>query len=233
MALRRDHAMAPLAHRQRDQLGVLVERLGGDADIRLAGQHPLGDLGRAALVHLQPHSRVLCDKIAHHDGQGITRLGVGRGQHQAPAPAGGKLGAGAFQVLRLAQPDGDAVADAVVGDVQLRDLQRLTRQVDRRGSARARLDKGDGVFSQREVRPGEKRWYKKDKRDTFQFQIVVRLISNVDGQTVLTLQNEYPVRTYTADSGSLRPANLDQFRAQVLAQMAKDIEKALKEAREP
>ncbi|MBN8220031.1 MAG: hypothetical protein J0L53_03855 [Spirochaetes bacterium] len=105
--------------------------------------------------------------------------------------------------------------------------------LDGPGKYDPRLDKGDGVFSQREVRPGEKRWYKKDKRDTFQFQIVVRLISNVDGQTVLTLQNEYPVRTYTADSGSLRPANLDQFRAQVLAQMAKDIEKALKEAREP
>ena len=72
---------------------------------------------------------------------------------------------------------------------------------------------------------------KKDKQDTYQFQVVVRLISNVDSQTILTVQNEYPVRTYTADSGGMRPANLDQFRAQILVQMAKDIEKAIAEAR--
>jgi hypothetical protein len=94
------------------------------------------------------------------------------------------------------------------------------------GKYDAKLDKGDGTYFQR-----NKKWFKKDKRDTFQFQIVVRLISNVDSQTILTVQNEYPVRTYTSDN-SLRPANLDQFRAEVLAQMAKDIEKALKEARE-
>lgn len=75
--------------------------------------------------------------------------------------------------------------------------------------------------------------YKKERRDSFQFQIVVRLVSNVDSQTALTLQNEYPVRSYGPESGSLRPANIDQFRAQVLAQMGKDIEKAIKEAREP
>lgn len=99
------------------------------------------------------------------------------------------------------------------------------------GKYDAKLDKGDGIFFQREIRPGEKKWFKKDKRDTYQFQIVVRLISNVDSQTILTVQNEYPVRTYTSEN-SLRPANLDQFRAEVLAQMGKDLEKALKEARE-
>lgn len=71
-----------------------------------------------------------------------------------------------------------------------------------------------------------------DKRDTFQFQLVVRLISNVDSQTMLTLQNEYPVQVYDSGRAGLRPANLDQFRAQVLAQMAKDLEKAIKDARE-
>jgi hypothetical protein len=89
-----------------------------------------------------------------------------------------------------------------------------------------KLDKGNGVFLKR----GDK-WFKKDKQDTYQFQVVVRLISNVDSQTILTVQNEYPVRTYTADSGGMRPANLDQFRAQILVQMAKDIEKAIAEAR--
>lgn len=89
-----------------------------------------------------------------------------------------------------------------------------------------KLDRGDGTF----VKRGDK-WFKKDKRDTYQFQVVVRLISNLDSQTILTVQNEYPVRTFSVDSGGIRPANLDQFRAQVLAQMAKDIEKAISEAR--
>jgi curli biogenesis system outer membrane secretion channel CsgG len=75
--------------------------------------------------------------------------------------------------------------------------------------------------------------YKKERRDTYQFQIVVRVVSNSDAQTVLTLQNEYPVRSYTASQGSLNPANIDQFRSQVLTQMGKDLEKAIKEAREP
>lgn len=91
----------------------------------------------------------------------------------------------------------------------------------------ARNDRGDGTYFQR-----NKKWFKKEKTDTFEFQIVVRLISNIDSQTILTLQNEYPVRTYTSADGNLRPVNLDQFRAQVLAQMSKDIEKALREARE-
>jgi len=75
--------------------------------------------------------------------------------------------------------------------------------------------------------------YRKARQDTYQFQIVVRLVSNTDSQTILTLQNEYPVRTFGPESAGLRPANLDQFRAQVLTQMGKDIEKAIKEAREP
>jgi hypothetical protein len=95
------------------------------------------------------------------------------------------------------------------------------------GKYNPKNDKGDGTYFRRGTK-----WFKKDKRDTFQFQIVVRLISNIDSQTVLTVQNEYPVHTFSSDSGELRPANLDQFRAQVLAQMSKDIEKAIREARE-
>ncbi|HMV35771.1 MAG TPA: CsgG/HfaB family protein [Turneriella sp.] len=95
------------------------------------------------------------------------------------------------------------------------------------GKYDAKNDKGDGTYFRRGAK-----WFKKDKRDTFQFQIVVRLVSNIDSQTVLTVQNEYPVRTFSGDSGGLRPANIDQFRAQVLAQMSKDIEKAIREAKE-
>ena len=89
-----------------------------------------------------------------------------------------------------------------------------------------KLDKRNGTFFKR----GDK-WFKKERHDTYQFQLVVRLISNIDSQTILTVQNEYPVRTLTDDSISMGPATLDRYRAQVLAQMAKDIEKAIAEAR--
>lgn len=95
------------------------------------------------------------------------------------------------------------------------------------GKYNAKNDKGDGTYFRRGTK-----WFKKDKRDTFQFQVVVRLISNIDSQTVMTVQNEYPVQAFSGESGVMRPANLDQFRAQVLAQMSRDIEKAIREAKE-
>ncbi|MBV6492654.1 MAG: hypothetical protein LDLANPLL_00651 [Turneriella sp.] len=73
---------------------------------------------------------------------------------------------------------------------------------------------------------------KKVRRDTFEFQISVRLVSNVDGQTILTLQNEYPVYTFDESSGVMRPPNLEAYRVQVLSLMGKDLEKAIREARE-
>ncbi len=71
-----------------------------------------------------------------------------------------------------------------------------------------------------------------DKRKTFEFQVMVRLVSNVDGTTIFTVQNEYPVQTYTADTPGIHPSSLDEFRAAILARMATDLEKALKDARE-
>ena len=82
---------------------ILVERLGGDADVGFAGQHPFGDLGRAALVHFQFDLRVLGHEIAHDERQRVARLGMRRGQDQAAAIAGGKLAARPFQILGLAQ----------------------------------------------------------------------------------------------------------------------------------
>lgn len=118
----------------------------------------------------------------------------------------------------------------LLGEITAHDVKSETVEVELPsegpGKYDAKNDRGNGIYFQK----GDK-WFMRDKRDTYQFQLVVRLISNIDSQTVLTVQNEYPVRTFTGDSG-LRPANLDQFRAQVLAQMAKDIEKAIREARE-
>ncbi len=90
-----------------------------------------------------------------------------------------------------------------------------------------KIDRGDGTYFRREGK-----WFKKDIRDTYHFQIVVRLVSNLDSQTVLTVQNEYPVWTFSSEAGDMKPANLDQYRAYVLARMAKDLEKAVREARE-
>ena len=67
MPLWRDDAVAPLAYRQGHQLSVLIERFGSNADIRLAGHHPFGDLRRAALVHFKLDRGVLRDKITHHE----------------------------------------------------------------------------------------------------------------------------------------------------------------------
>ncbi|MBS0618938.1 MAG: hypothetical protein JSR44_12165 [Spirochaetes bacterium] len=70
-----------------------------------------------------------------------------------------------------------------------------------------------------------------DTRETYEFQVVIRLVSNIDGQTILTAQNEYPVQVFTADTAGTKPANLDEYRSWVLSQMASDLTKAIKDAR--
>ena len=134
MACRGDDAVAPLAHRQRDQLRILVERLGGDADVGLAGDHPFGDLRRAALVHFELDRRVAGDEIAHHHRQRVARLGMGRRQHEAAALAGGELGTRPLEVFRFAQ-------DAL-GDLE----HRLARLGDAGEALAAALEDGDPEF---------------------------------------------------------------------------------------
>ena len=95
--------MAPLAYRQGDQLWILIECLGGDDDIGIAGDHPIGDLRRAALVHLEFDCRMLDNEIAHHDRQRIARLGMGRRQNQPAALTAGKFRAGSLEVFGFAQ----------------------------------------------------------------------------------------------------------------------------------
>jgi hypothetical protein len=50
---RHHHAAVPLIDRQRHELGIQRDRLRGDAQIGVAGEHLLADLGRVALVDAQ------------------------------------------------------------------------------------------------------------------------------------------------------------------------------------
>ena len=50
---RRDHAVVPFVAGQGNQLVVQRQAFGGDADVRLAAEHLLRDLRRAALVQAE------------------------------------------------------------------------------------------------------------------------------------------------------------------------------------
>jgi hypothetical protein len=104
MAFRRNHAMTPLAHRQGDELRILVERFGGDAQIRLAADHPFGNLRWAALMQFELDRWVLRNKIAHHQRQRVTRLGVRCGQNQPTGVTGGKFRARPFEIFSSVTP---------------------------------------------------------------------------------------------------------------------------------
>ena len=116
---RHHHAAVPLVDRQRDQLGVAGDRLGGHAHVGLAGEHLLADLRRVALVDHQLDLRVAPLEGGDRLGQGIARLGVSGGYRQSAELVVGELLAGAAQVLRLGE---DALGD---GD------HRLARLGDR------------------------------------------------------------------------------------------------------
>ncbi len=57
----------------------------------------------------------------------------------------------------------------------------------------------------------------------FYFQVQARLVSTVNGATILTIKNEYPERSYEMTDSM----TLTRFRDYVLDQMGKDLKKAL------
>ncbi len=93
--------MRPFVARQRDQLRVEVERFGGDAQLCLAFKQPFGDLGRAALMHIQANVGVALDESLDHWRQGVARLGVGGGQRQQAVRFGSKVGADVCEIERF------------------------------------------------------------------------------------------------------------------------------------
>ncbi|EXI75276.1 MAG: hypothetical protein AW07_01177 [Candidatus Accumulibacter sp. SK-11] len=98
-----DDAMHPLVAGQHHQLRILVEGFGGDGDVGLALQRPLGDLRRVALMQRQPHLRMTVDELLDHRRQCIARLRVGGGDDQAARLATGMFLADATDVLCVAQ----------------------------------------------------------------------------------------------------------------------------------
>jgi hypothetical protein len=57
----------------------------------------------------------------------------------------------------------------------------------------------------------------------FYFQVQARLVSTINGATILTIKNEYPERSYEMTDSM----TLTRFRDYVLDQMGKDLKKAL------
>jgi hypothetical protein len=108
----------PLVDRQRDELGIQRDRLGGDAKVGIAGEHLLADLGGVALVDAQLHAGVLLLELRHGLRQRIARLGVGGGDGQGAELLVGEFLAGAAQVVRLGK---DALGDGDDRLARLRD----------------------------------------------------------------------------------------------------------------
>jgi len=59
----------------------------------------------------------------------------------------------------------------------------------------------------------------------FTFQVQARLVSTVNGSTIMTIKNERPERSYEMTSSW----TLTSFREYILNEMGKDMVKALKE----
>ena len=66
---------------------------------------------------------------------------------------------------------------------------------------------------------------KKKKMRFFTFQVQARLVSTVNGSTIMTIKNERPERSYEMTSSW----TLTSFREYILNEMGKDMVKALKE----
>ena len=103
VARRHHHAAVPLVARQRHQLRMIGDRLGGDREVRLAGDHLLADLGRVALVDQQPHAGIAALERRDRLGQRVARLGVGGGDGQGAELFVRELGARALEVGGLGQ----------------------------------------------------------------------------------------------------------------------------------
>ena len=100
---RRDDAAVPLVAGQHDQVVLLADGFGGDGEIRLACEHVVAHLGRAALAQAHPHVRMALHELANDRRQDVARLSVSGGDGQRAALLGAELLADAAKVVDVAQ----------------------------------------------------------------------------------------------------------------------------------
>ena len=81
----------------------MLERLGSDGEIGIAGGGPACDLWWRALIDMQRDPRVLAPECADDRGQGIARLGMGGGHAQRTAVGVRELAGGARDVFDFGQ----------------------------------------------------------------------------------------------------------------------------------
>ncbi|MNT23206.1 hypothetical protein D3C72_1586180 [compost metagenome] len=105
----------PLVAGQRDQLGVAVERFGGDADLGDLVDHHARHLVGRALVQAHVDLRVGLAQVGHGHRQHIARLGVGGGDGEGAAVLRAELFADALEVADLAHDEFDAGDDVLAG----------------------------------------------------------------------------------------------------------------------
>ena len=100
---RHDQATVPLIAWQSDQFLVVADRLGRQADIRLAADHLLGYLGRIALMDAEMHLGECLHEGLDRRREPIARLSMGRGDDQVAGILMTELVAHAADILHLVQ----------------------------------------------------------------------------------------------------------------------------------
>ncbi len=100
--------MLPFVAGQGDQLGVVGQAFGGDANFGGFVHDHARHLVGCALVQADVHTGVGAAQLGHRDGQHIARLGVGGGNRQGSRVLAAVLLADALQVVDLAQDDVNA-----------------------------------------------------------------------------------------------------------------------------
>ncbi|MCY1307570.1 hypothetical protein D9M70_574990 [compost metagenome] len=95
--------MRPLIAGQRQQVLVVGDAFGGDADIGLVMQQHVCDLCRVALLDRQPDLGVALGELADHPWQRITCLRMGGGNGEVALVLCGIVHADPLQALDLLQ----------------------------------------------------------------------------------------------------------------------------------
>ena len=103
MPLGHQHHPIPLVAGQRDQFGIICQRLGGDADIDIALGRQFGDLARVALMQDNLDLGIARGEFAQHLGQNIAGLRVRGGNGQCSGILAAELVGDTLQVGKLAQ----------------------------------------------------------------------------------------------------------------------------------